>query len=112
MLSTTKTPQKTNIEPIKPPAPAPPETCDELIAGFGWGWGRWLNGLNVGFLGGFGCAEHVGAVRGVFVCASDVSSGVVRGGFDLGGVVWGRTTDLFRCNRLLHAGWLLLRRFG
>ena len=63
----------------------------QLIAGFGWGWGRWLNGLNglnVGFLRGFGCAERGGAERGVFDCASVFSSGVVRGGFDLGGVVW------------------------
>ena len=29
-LSATETPQKTNIEPIEPPAPAPPETRDEL----------------------------------------------------------------------------------
>ena len=29
-LSATETPQKTNIEPIEPPAPAPPETGDEL----------------------------------------------------------------------------------
>ena len=29
-LSATETPQKTNIEPIEPPTPAPPETRDEL----------------------------------------------------------------------------------
>jgi hypothetical protein len=29
-LGATETPQKTNIEPIEPPAPAPPETRDEL----------------------------------------------------------------------------------
>ena len=29
-LNATETPQKTNIEPIEPPAPAPPETRDEL----------------------------------------------------------------------------------
>ena len=29
-LSATETPQKTNIEPIEPPAPAPPKTRDEL----------------------------------------------------------------------------------
>ena len=32
-LSATETPQKTNIEPIEPPAPAPPETGDELQPG-------------------------------------------------------------------------------
>jgi hypothetical protein len=29
-LGATETPQKTNIEPVEPPAPAPPETRDEL----------------------------------------------------------------------------------